>query len=276
MVLNSLINITCAVLGFSLLHSLRRRSAERTCLQVNGLSPADAWIIYFVVLFSGLVISFHVVGVAALVTGSNLVHLTTVTGVLTLLWSADRWIMGPLQREKGMLSYARALRQLRDARRSVDPLVRWSAMVAGGIILLFLLKAATRPPEGWDAMVYHLPMVVKWLHQGSLACIQESWKFQMPSNGELFPLFLTYLGNERFLSLACLPFTLLAILAVYSLARRVSDSYEGALLAALGFGTMPIVLYHTFTIEVDMFAASFFSEFDLSPAGTLPTGSSAR
>ncbi|MFI5248253.1 MAG: ArnT family glycosyltransferase, partial [Nitrospirales bacterium] len=81
---------------------------------------------------------------------------------------------------------------------------------------------------------------------------------QMPSNGELFPLFLMSLGHERFLSLACLPFTLLAILAVYSLARRVSDSYEGALLAALGFGTMPIVLYNTFDVEVDMFAASFF------------------
>jgi hypothetical protein len=225
---------------------------------VSSLRPVDAWIIYFVVFFSGLVISFHVVGVAALVTGFNLVHITTVTGVLTLLWSADRWIMGPLQREKGMLSYAQALRQLRDAIRSVDPLVRWSAMVAGGIILLFLLEAATRPPEGWDAMVYHLPLVVKWLQQGSLASIQESWKFQMPSNGELFPLFLTYLGNERFLSLACLPFTLLGILAVYSLARRVSDSYEGALLAALGFGTMPIVVYNTFTVEVDMFAASFF------------------
>jgi hypothetical protein len=124
--------------------------------------------------------------------------------------------------------------------------------------LLFLLEAATRPPEGWDAMVYHLPLVVKWFQQASLASIQESWKFQMPSNGELFPLFLTYLGNERVLSLACLPFTLLAILAVYGLARRASDSYEGALLAALGFGTMPIVLYNTFDVGVDMFAGSFF------------------
>jgi hypothetical protein len=258
MIENSLINLTCAILAFGLLHSLSRRSAERTCSQVNGLCPADAWILYFVVFFSGLVISFHVVGAASLVTGSKLVHITTVIGVLTLLWSADRWIMGPLPQERGMLSYAGAIGQLRDTIRSVDPLVRWSAMVAGGIISLFFLEAATRPPAGWDAMVYHLPLVVKWFQQASLASIQESWKFTMPSNGELFPLFLMSLGNERFLSLACLPFTLLAILAVYSLARRVSDSYEGALLAALGFGTMPIVLYNTFSVEVDMFAGSFF------------------
>ena len=128
----------------------------------------------------------------------------------------------------------------------------------GGIFLLFLLEAATRQPTGWDAMVYHLPLAVKWLQQGSLAFIQESWKFQMPSNGDLFPLFLMSLGNERFLSFSCLPFTLLAVIAVYSLTRRVSDSHEGALLAALGFGTMPIVLYNTFDVRVDMFAPSFF------------------
>jgi hypothetical protein len=157
-----------------------------------------------------------------------------------------------------MLSYARALRQLRDAIRSVDPLGRWSAKVAGGIISVFLVEAATRPPEGWDAMVYHLPMSVKWFQQGSLAFIQESWKFQMPSNGELFPLFLMYLGNERFLSIACLPFTLLAVLTVYGLSRRLSAPREGALFAALGFGTMPIVLYSMFNVSVDLFAASFF------------------
>lgn len=256
--MNSLVNIACVFLAFSLLHSLSRRHAERTCPQVNGLSHADAWIIYVVVFLSALVISFHVVGAAALVTGSNLVHITTVTGVIILMWSTDRWMMGPLQGERRMLSSAGALRQVRETIRSVDPLMRWSALVGGGIFSLFLLEAATRQPTGWDAMVYHLPLAVKWLQQGSLAFIQESWKFQMPSNGELFPLFLAYLGNERFLSLACVPFTLLAILAVYSLARRVSDSHEGALLAALGFGTMPIVLYNTFNIEVDMFAASFF------------------
>jgi hypothetical protein len=258
MFVNSLVNIACAILAFSLLHSLSRRSAERTCSQVNGLSPADAWIIYFVVFFSGLVISFHVVGAAALVAGSNIVHIPSVTGVLALLWSADRWMMGPLQRERGIFSYAQALRQLRDGIRSIDPLVRWSAIVAGGIASLFLLEAGTRPPAGWDTLVYHLPLAVKWLQQGSLAFIQESWKFQMPSNGELFPLFLMSLGNERFLSVAGLPFTALAILAVYGLVRRVTDSCEGALFAALGFGTMPIVLYNTFNVAADMFAASFF------------------
>lgn len=263
--MNSLVNIACVLLAFSLLHSLSRRHAERTSSYVNGLCPADAWVIYVVVFFSGLVISFHVVGAAALVTGFNLVHITTVTGVLVLLWSADRWMMGPLQGERGMLSYAGALRQVRDAIRSVDPLVRWSAMVAGCIVSLFLLEAVTRPPTGWDTAVYHLPLAVKWLQQGSLAFIQESWKFQMPSNGELFPLFLMYLGNERVLSLTSLPFTLLAILAVYSLTKRVSGSGEGALLAAVGFGTMPIVLYNTFNVSVDMFAASFF----LSSTGLL-------
>ncbi len=134
MILNSLVNIACTILAFGLLHSLSRRSAERTYSHVNSFWPVDAWSIYFVVFFSGLMISFHVVGAAALVTGSKLVHITTLTGVLALLWGAERWIMGPLQGEREILSYAGALRQTCDEIRSVDPLVRWSAMVAGGII----------------------------------------------------------------------------------------------------------------------------------------------
>lgn len=256
--MNALINITCFILVISTLHNLSRRYAERTCSHVNALNPVDAWIIYFVIFFSGLVISFHLVGTAALVTGSNFVHITTVTGMLVLLWGAERWIMGPIQQQKETLSCTIGLKQVFDAIRSVDRLVQWSAMVAGAIALLFLLEAATRPPAGWDALVYHLPLAIKWLQQESLAFIQESWKFQMPSNGNIFPLFLMYLGNEQILSLASLPFTLLAMLAVYGLAQRLSASREEALIAALGFGTMPIVLYHTFTVMVDMFAASFF------------------
>jgi len=253
-----LINFACAILAISLLHNLSRRSAERAYSQVNGLRPAEAWIIYFVVFFSGLTISFHVVGAIELVTGFKIVRITTVTGIVALLWGAGRLSLGPLPREGGMLSCAQTLGQLRDTIGSVDPLVRWSVIVAGSIMSLFVLEAATRPPTGWDTLVYHLPLAVKWFQQGSLAFIQESWKFQMPSNGELFPMFLMYLGTERFLSFACLPLLLLAILAVHSLASRVTDSREGALFAALGFGTMPIVLYNAFNVAVDMYATSFF------------------
>ncbi|MEC4888426.1 MAG: hypothetical protein RI101_00060 [Nitrospira sp.] len=250
-------NVACAFLACGLLHSLSRRLAARACSHAEDLCPADAWMIYFVIFFSGLVVSFHAAGAAALATGYPLVHIATVTGVLAVLWSVDRLLLG-LQRETGMLSYAGAWRGMHDALRSVDRLVRWSALAAGSIGVLFLLETATRPPEGWDAMVYHLPLAMKWLQRGSLAFIEESWKFQMPSNGELFPLFLTYFGNERLLSLANLPFAVLAMLAVYSLAWRALGSFEGALLAALGFGTMPIVLYNTFSVGVDIFAASFF------------------
>lgn len=255
---NVLINMLIAILAVSILHSVSRRHAERVSSQLHERCCVDVWIIYCVVFFSALIVSFHIVGAIALVTGFNLVHIGTVTGVLVLLWSVDVWLLraSPLDGCPG--SCPGAFNQVREIIRSVDPIVRWSALVAGGIVSLFLLETVTRPPTGWDAMVYHLPLPAKWFQQGSLAFIQESWKFQMPSNGELLSLFLMYLGNERLLFLGSLLFSLLAVLTVYGLTRHLSSSRNEALLASLGFGTMPIVLYNTFNVAVDMFAASFF------------------
>jgi len=255
--MNALINITSVIISVTVLHSLSRRNAERTCSHVNGMNPVDAWVIYFVIFFSGLIISFQLVGTAALLAGSNFVHITSVTGVLIMFWAVDRWVTESTQQPL-KLSCTIGLKQAYSTIRSVDRVIQWSALVAGAIALLFLLEAASRPPAAWDALVYHLPLSIKWLQHGSLAFIQESWKFQMPSNGDIFPLFLMYLGNEQILPLASLPFTLLAMLATYGLAQRLLASREESLIAALGFGTMPIVLYHTFSVMVDMFAASFF------------------
>ena len=253
--MNTLINITCFTLVLVLLHSLSRRHAARTCNQVNNLLPVDAWVIYVVLFFSGLVVSFHIVATAALITGFNFVHIASVTVVLALLWAADRWLFDSPPPPAALLAeLKRSYRSI----RSIDRRVQWSALVAAGIALLFLLEAITRPPAGWDGLVYHLPLAIKWLQQGSLAFIEESWKFQMPSNGNLFPLFLMSVGSERLLSLVSLPFTLLAMLAIYSMARQLSASREEAILAVLGFATMPIVLYHTFSVMVDIFASAFF------------------
>jgi len=254
----TLINILSFIVTLTLLHSLSRRYAERTCHNIYGLCSANAWLIYFTVFFSGLVLSYHIIGTAALVSGFNFLHITSLTFVVFLLWSAERWLISDHTPQDARLSYAGAIKQTFDTVRSVDRLMRWSAVVAAGIILIFILEAITRPAEGWDALVYHLPLAIKWMQQGSLAFIQESWKFQMPSNGDLTPLFLTSLGNQHILSLTSLPFGVLAMLAIYSLARRLSAEREEALFAALGFGTMPIVLNHTFTAMVDIFAAAFF------------------
>jgi len=251
------INIASTFLAIFLLHSLSRRVMERICLRINGLYTADAWVIYFVIFFSALIISFHIAATIAMITGAGLVHITTVCGILILFLLAEYWICGRSQHDKMLYSTIK-FAELGKMLRSVDRLVQLSVIVAVAIGLLFFLEAVTRPPAGWDALVYHLPLALKWSQSGSLAFIQESWKFQMPSNGDIFPLFLLYFGNENILSLASLPFTLLAMLSLYSLARRLSASQEEALIAVLGFSTMPVVLYHSFSVMVDIFAAAFF------------------
>lgn len=131
----------------------------------------------------------------------------------------------------------------------------WSLAVAVGIVGIFLLESLTKPPMGWDTLVYHLPLAAKWFQGGTLEFLHESWKFQMPSNAELLPLLLMFTGEERILSFTYVPFTLLSLLVVYGFARRFGATHEWACLGAIGFGTMPIVLHNTLDLYVDMFVA---------------------
>lgn len=48
---------------------------------------------------------------------------------------------------------------------------RWlvpAALVVSATLAVRLVLAWTAPPDGWDALGYHLPFVVRWMQQGSL------------------------------------------------------------------------------------------------------------
>lgn len=255
-----LFNLLSTLTAIALLHSISRSLASRLTGYFPRYTVADACLAYGVIFSSTLVAGFHVTGILSFITGTPLVHIITLTILLALARVTIRRIEPPhgktYQPNLGWKSIRQAIL---DEWGVYSPIVKGIALVGAAGAGLFLTEALMHPPSGWDASVYHLPLAVKWMHLGSLAFLEESWKFQMPSNGELVLLFSLFSGTDRGASLASLPFGLLAALTVYRIAIRLSHSHNGALLAFIGFATTPIVLYNSFEANIaDMFAAAFF------------------
>lgn len=255
-----LLSLICTLLSIGLLHRLSRAVAIRFSPHLPCLELADRVLVYGVVFTAGLVGSFHIAAILSDLTGTPLVHITTITILIGLAHLYTKLTGPPLEvRTSTSRGWTVCSGTIQQEWSGYSPPVKLAVLVAGVIWSVFLAEALTRPPSGWDAQVYHLPLASKWMQLGTLAYLEESWKFQMPSNGELVLLFSFYTGSDRVTSFATLPFGILAILAIYRITFRISGSGERAILAAIGFATMPVVLYNMFEANLsDMMAATFF------------------
>ena len=255
-----LLSLICTLLSIGLLHRLSRAVATRFSPHHPSLEPADRVLVYGVVFTAGVVGSFLLAAILSDLTGTPLVHITTITILIGLACLYTELTGPPLEmRTSTSLGWTICSGKIQQEWSGYSPPVKSAVLIAGIIWSVFLAEALTRPPSGWDAQVYHLPLASKWLQLGTLAYLEESWKFQMPSNGELILLFSFYTGSDRVTSFATLPFGILAVLTTYRITFRISGSGERAILAAIGFATMPVVLYNTFEANLsDMLAATFF------------------
>lgn len=244
------------VVALGLAYGVGRRTAAQVVARLYGPLPVDRWIVGSVVSATAIVTGWQVLGVAARVSGLPMVHVLLLSGMLMLIYLVVRRSGQTLPEFKDWFA-ARGRREITPSPwwRLKSSAGAWSLAVATGILGMFLLESLTKPPLGWDTLVYHLPLAAKWFQGGTLEVFRESWKFQMPSNAELFPLLLLFTGEERILALTYVPFTLLSLLVVYGFARRFGATHDWACLGAIGFGTMPIVLYNTLDLYVDMFVA---------------------
>ena len=253
-----LVNIISFILALGLLHTLSYRMALKTLNGIHDAKPCDSWIAYGVIFTTFTVTGFHLLGAATYLAGVPLVHIMYLCGLLLGVWIINYSFLGRSWQRRIPTKYECLQAVPRVC--SVLPtgvIERCCAGVALGIVCLFLLEAGTRFPTGWDGLVYHLPLAAKWFQGWHLNLISESWKFMMPSNGEVFLLFLLYSGNEHVLSIAFLPFYLLGLLVVYGFSLRVGASHDHSVMATIGFGTLPIVLYNTFGGFGDLFGCVF-------------------
>lgn len=237
-------------------YGIGRRIAARFVAGRHAPLAVDRWIVGSIVSTAVIVTSWHVLGVVAQVSGLPAVHVLPLSGMVMLIYLVvGRSCRASPEFEGPSTASDRSEAVPHPWWRMKSRAGAWSLAVATGIVGLFLLEALTKPPLGWDTLVYHLPLAAKWFQGGTLEFLHESWKFQMPSNAELLPLLLLFVGEERILSFTYVPFTMLSLLVVYGFARRFGATHEWACLGAIGFGTMPIVLHNTLDLYVDMFVA---------------------
>lgn len=105
-------------------------------------------------------------------------------------------------------------------RRSRFWAVFWYFLLA--LLLAWVVQEGVlRFPQDWDTLTYHLPLIVQWLHQGSLYAPAEA-NWANPGNNELLGLWCVALFSGDFLiSLNNLPAIVLLGLSAVGLAEQL-------------------------------------------------------
>ena len=137
----------------------------------------------------------------------------------------------------------------------------WSSVVEGvraerailvvalpGLLVLTLsfLYALTRPPLGYDALNYHLPLAAHYLQAHDLSLFHFPAYYDpypyFPAVGELFSVWAFILfGCDLWMPLVNLPFLVLLLLSLYGLCRESGTTRIAATAVALSLSTVPAV-----------------------------------
>lgn len=146
----------------------------------------------------------------------------------------------------------------------IRPLPRWlvpAAAIAGITLLARLLLAALAPPDGWDALGYHLPFAVRWARQGGLDL--SGWPGQhrwFAWNGELLAAWLALLDGGRLVSAKLVQALGLPLMAAAgsSLGRRLAGA-RWAAACGLAAAALPIGIIQSGMAYVDLLYAAFWT-----------------
>ncbi|MDE2511520.1 MAG: hypothetical protein KGL74_10390, partial [Elusimicrobia bacterium] len=141
------------------------------------------------------------------------------------------------------------------------PRVLWpAAAVFLGVLAVRLLLAAAIPPESWDGLSYHMPILWRWVQQGNFDMAGWSGPQRyFPWNGELFPAWLSVLDGGSLDAAKLAQLVALPILggAGAVLGRRLAGRAWSAA-CALAFAALPIAIIHAGVPYVDGLHAGFW------------------
>lgn len=225
---------------------------QAVCAAASRARPERYWqvAVWLTLLGSAFFLPFFVVGTLELVTGGPPVALPALLAVaLTLLLAGAtaRWHTGD----------APILRPL-----PAEPIrwLSWSGLTALAAIIMFMVVAlglAMGYPGDYEALAYHLPIAVHVFQTGSLRVWDHAYMHTFPANMSLYAGLLLKFMPERLVSLANLPFVLVACFAVYGLARAAGGVPGDSLLTATGFASVPLVAFSGFTVGSDVAGIAF-------------------
>ncbi|MCJ7613046.1 MAG: hypothetical protein MUP19_12385, partial [Candidatus Aminicenantes bacterium] len=150
---------------------------------------------------------------------------------------------------------------LRPFKRTVRfPPFLWPAMIGAGLTAGLRLWLAWKiPPEGWDGLTYHLPIVVKWVQKANFSLA--GWatpQGYFAWNGELASTWLALLGGSldyaKLVQVLSLP---LFAASGAVLGRRLAG-LRWSWPSAIALPALPIVLIQAGLAYVDALYAAFW------------------
>jgi hypothetical protein len=151
--------------------------------------------------------------------------------------------------------------------------------------LLFAVNQFTSPPDGSDALAYHLPLALRWLQVGSLGIpASKLWWLSLPGNTEIGMMLFLSTGIESSVVLVnCLAFAVLA-LSTYGLAMWMGGGNRiAAITVTLITASIPIVEFQAFSAYVDLYGTAFimaafalFLNAQSRPPGSRPEGDKSK
>ena len=156
------------------------------------------------------------------------------------------------------------------AARSVPSRIRWPQRVGtweGIFVVAIVAVFATLivvgwryPPSNGDSMVYHLPRVMQWIQNGSVAHFATHYLAQIEL-GPLHEFNLAHLhllsgGTDRFDGYVQLMALAISVIGASEMARLLGAGMSGQVLAALVCATVPSAILEATSTQNNVFAAS--------------------
>lgn len=213
-------------------------------------SLADRILIFALLFCLQVIITELALGISGILTLHNLIFLNLIILLFVLLFT-DKHLPqreSALFREPGLLNNNAIVFAL-------------SCIIGFGLI-----KATVNlinPPFGWDSLNYHFTFPVEWLKNRNLLnpmvinCDPSPPYY--PINGSLIFLWLILPFKNVFLAdIGQLPFFILALVAVFSLARKIGIRRDYSFLAAALFALIPNFFKQLEIAYVDTIFCAFF------------------
>ncbi len=136
--------------------------------------------------------------------------------------------------------------------------------VLGVILGITAFNALIAPPNNWDSMTYHLPRVMHWIQNRSVAyyATNDLRQLSYPPLAEYAILHLQLLcGSDRFANMVQWFSFLLCLIIASLIAKRLGAGSRGQWLAALLGATLPMNILQATSTQNNLVLAFFVTAF---------------
>ncbi|WP_433055279.1 ArnT family glycosyltransferase [Dactylosporangium sp. CS-033363] len=199
---------------------------------------------------------------AGVVFGTAAVVLVELLSAVHLLHRAAIWVVWiaaiALTAYFGRGFFAGIVAKLRTFWGEAERLERLIAVVLAGMFLADLVIALMAPPNNFDSQTYHLPKVEHWVAQGGVGFYPTviDRQLAMAPGAEYILLHLRLLtGGDSLYNLVQLAAGAFGALIASRIAGQLGGSRRAQLIAALLFGTTPIVALEATSTQTDLVVA---------------------